>query len=82
MENPTSEMFYKLIKKSKYKKESNTTCLVVNNEKQLDPSDHVYGLSLTFVQSVHQMGHYQTRKCICEMSLNASTHRVCIVCCH
>ena len=29
MENPTSEMFYKLIKKSKSKKESNTTCLVV-----------------------------------------------------
>ena len=34
MENPTSEMFYKLIKKSKSKKESNTTCLVVNNEKK------------------------------------------------
>ena len=39
MENPTSEMFYKLIKKSKSKTESNTTCLVVNNEKQLDPSE-------------------------------------------
>ena len=39
MANPTSEMFYKLIKKSKSKKESNTTCLVVENEKQLDPSE-------------------------------------------
>ena len=28
---------------------------------------------LTFLQSVHQMGHYQTPKHICEMPLNAST---------
>ena len=28
---------------------------------------------LTFIQSVHQMGHYQTRKRICEMPLNASS---------
>ena len=28
---------------------------------------------LTFKQSVNQMGHYQTRKRICEMPLNAST---------
>ena len=30
---------------------------------------------LTFIQSVHQMGHYQTRKRIGEMPLNASTQK-------
>ena len=42
MENPTSEMFYQSIKKGKSKKELNTTCLVVKNEKkkkQVDPTE-------------------------------------------
>ena len=39
MENPTSEMFYRQIKKSKSKKESNSTCLLVNNKKHFDPTE-------------------------------------------
>ena len=33
---------------------------------------HYWKTVLTFIQSVHQMGHYQTQKRICEMPLNAT----------
>ena len=38
MENPTSDMFYKLIKKSRSKRESNTSCLLVNGNRHCDPA--------------------------------------------
>ena len=39
MKNPTNEMFYRLIKKSKSKKESNTACILGNNQKHYDPGE-------------------------------------------
>ncbi|MCW4346819.1 MAG: reverse transcriptase family protein [Candidatus Thiodiazotropha endolucinida] len=39
MENPSTDMFYRLIRKSKSRKESATTCIVVNNQKNFDISE-------------------------------------------
>ena len=36
-------------------------------------TDHTHLLFLTFIQSVHQIGHYQKRERIYKLQLNAST---------
>ena len=39
MENPSSDMFYRLIRQSKSRKESTTTCIMANNQKHFDIND-------------------------------------------
>ena len=36
MENPSSDMFYKLISRKKSHKQSNTTCIQVNGQEHFD----------------------------------------------
>ena len=38
MEQPSSEMFYKLISRSKSHEESSTSCIQVNDQKHFDPN--------------------------------------------
>ena len=51
MQNPSSEMFYKLIKKSKSPKESTSTCIQITDQKYFDPVEQ-WGCFAKYVEDL------------------------------